>query len=132
MNIEQFILEEAQKPFEWGDTDCCSTANRWVFTRTGFNCLNEYNRPLLTEKEARDWLDEENLIKAVKKVMRESPFSLTNKPKQGDIGIVLIDSETIAMAIHTGTNWFTRNEKGMIAASLNTRVFASWSIECLK
>lgn len=125
--LNQFIAEQSELSFRFGYTDCCSTCNNWVKLKTTVSPLEEFGRPI-TQEDAKDWLNEENLLKAVSSVMQKTNFARTKTPKIGDIGLIVIDPQTIAMAIKTEAFWFTRNESGLIAKPFETVCLRAWSI----
>lgn len=128
--LDEFIKKEIAKPFVWGETDCCTTADRWVKTKTGISPLANYGRLVIDEEHAKSWLDAESIFSAIKSVMRETPFLMTKSPDKGDIGVIMLTDRIGAMAIHTGKRWFTRNESGLIMTSLDAILLRAWCIEC--
>lgn len=126
--LEDYIRQEIEKPFEWKVTDCCSTANRWVFLKTGISPISLSGFDFETEEEAKSILKKNrNLLVACRKAM--TMFEKTKEPQEGDIGIIRIYEDTICAAIRMKNGWFTRNENGII--SFETTPIIAWSI-CLK
>ena len=133
MTIDEFILNEVNKPFVWGETDCCSTCDKWVEIRTGFSPLKNNGRIFTSEEEARKWIEgSKNIVRAVHEVMQKTDFQTTRNPIQGDIAVIPLSSSLACLAIHAGDYWFSRSEKGIIGASLNGIILKAWSIKCLK
>lgn len=127
MTIEEFIAAEAAKPFAWGTSDCASTADRWVWTQTGFSPLTAYGRVHKSEFEAREWLScPGGLAVAVNRVMRACGFEKTKAPQLGDVGLVM-SAGRLCVAIHAGRFWFSRDEDGLIGAPLDS-VWKTWRI----
>ncbi len=113
MSVDDFIREEAAQPFVWGRTDCASTADRWVRLATGRSPMAVYGRKHGNEEEARSWLLQPGGIAvAMNRVMRSAGFRRTVEPVPGDVGLVLLDPQTIAVAIRGGAMWFAHSEAG--------------------
>lgn len=128
MDIAEYIAAESAKAFRWGETDCCTTADRWVRGIHGFSPLAAFGRVHKTEEEARQWLSEPGSIAvAVNRVMRSCGLKKTNEPQAGDVGLIL-HAGKVCVAIHAGTLWFSRDETGLIGESLSCHVIKAWKI----
>lgn len=131
MNIDEFILNEVNKPFVWGETDCCSTCDRWVESQIGFSPLKNSQQVFKSEEEAKRLIKRsQNIFKAAYKVMKKANFLVTKNPVMGDVAIIPLSPTIVCLAIHAGDYWFSRNEKGIIGASINGIVLKAWSIKC--
>lgn len=129
MNIADFIAAEALKPFRWGDTDCISTANRWVLHVTGLSPLGWVGHDYSTEFEAMQILEGRGgLALLVNRSMRAVGIHKTNEPQSGDVGLIM-HHRKLCMAIHAGEFWFSHNQNGLIGAPINS-VWKAWSIQC--
>lgn len=118
MNLADFIRAEVARPFQWGEADCASMADRWVRTVAGFSPLAVYGRSYGGPQEARAWLDEPGGIAvAVNRVMRASGFARTKEPRTGDVGLVFCKQQ-LCVAIHAGRLWLSRDEAGLLGAPL--------------
>jgi len=128
MDIHEFIAAEAEKPFRWGETDCVSTAARWVKINAGvdlYPVISIYS----TEEEAERSLSElGGLAVAVNRVMRKAGFQKTEDPQPGDVGLIIHNGK-LCVAVHGGEFWFSHDENGLIGAPLNA-VWKAWRIEC--
>lgn len=125
MSLKEFIKQEINKPFIWGETDCCSTTDRWVKNLTGFSPLENFGR-----KASPEWLGEKGIVKPVVKVINK--FKLLKKtsyPKAGDIGLILMPNNICALSIKTEKFWFVRNESGIIGAPIETQILRAWSCQ---
>lgn len=120
MTIDEYVRVEMARPFAWGETDCASTADRWVRHVTGMSPMATFGRHHKDEAEARQWLSEPGSIAvAVNRVMRKSGFQKTSTPQPGDVGLV-VHKDRLCMAIFTGTVWFSRDEDGLIGAPVGS------------
>ncbi|MRX33227.1 hypothetical protein H5P29_13650 [Aminobacter sp. MDW-2] len=125
--VREFIASEIAKPFEWGKTDCASTADRWVTGVLGASPLRIFGRVHHDEDEAREWLSQPGGIAvAVNRVMRNAGMSKTAAPVIGDIGLI-IHREKLCVAIHAGELWFSRDADGLIGAPLCS-VWKAWKV----
>jgi len=125
--LDNYIAQEINKSFLWGDTDCCTTADKWVFLRTGKSPLSENKSLVIDEKNAKRMLRSKNMLKIAADVLKD--YQQTKTPKTGDIGIIVLDKRTIAFAIKTKDGWFTRNEKGCHFFNEGDFVARAWNIE---
>lgn len=124
MLIEDFIKLEIKKPFIWGETDCCSTTDRWVKNLIGFSHLEKLNR-----KSSIEWLNEKGMIKpALKAINKFKKLKITEKPEKGDVALLILGN-FCAFSIKTENFWFTRNESGIIGAPLNSPILRSWTCQ---
>ncbi len=115
-----------QKPFIWGETDCCATADRWVQQRLGFSPLDHFGRRHASEAEARAWMAERgDMAGAVLRVLRKSGLPHTQNARPGAIGLV-VSNKRFCMAIFTGSLWFSRNENGLIGCRQAVRI---WNLD---
>jgi len=129
MTLERFIATEAQKPFAWGETDCVSTADRWIRIVTGLSPLAWVERSYRSQDEAQSILsDRGGLAVLVNRAMRAVGIEKTNAPRAGDVGLIL-HRDQLCMAIHAGDVWFAHDETGLIGAPLNA-VWKAWRVEC--
>ena len=127
MTVEEFIAAEAEKPFRWGETDCCATVDRWVRHVVGFSPMSRFGRIHRDEAEAKAWLSEPGSIAvAVNRVARSIGFMKTDCPAPGDFGLILHDGK-LCLAIHAGAYWFSRDESGLIGAPLSA-VWKAWRV----
>jgi len=125
MTVEEFIAAEAAKPFTWGETDCASTASRWVEAVTGVNPVRQFRRVYTNEAEARAWLAEPGGIAvAMNRVMRAAGFAKTRTAQCGDVGLVMRDHR-LCVSIFTGSLWFSRDASGLIGSNA---FWKAWSI----
>lgn len=129
MNIADFVATEAEKPFRWGETDCISTANRWVKSATGLSPLDWVGQLYSSENEAMKILETRGgLALLVNRSMRAIGTHKTNDPQSGDVGLIMHRGK-LCMAIHTGEFWFSRDQNGLIGSPINS-VWKAWSIQC--
>ena len=127
MTITEFVAAEVAKPFAWGDTDCASTADRWVQHVRGISPMAVYGRKHTNRDEALAWLAEPGGVSvAFNRIMRAAGFEKTTDPQPGDLGLVLFGPRA-CVAIHTGTIWFSRHEDGLVGAPLEN-VWKAWKI----
>lgn len=129
MHIADFIAAEAQKPFRWGETDCASTADRWINLNTGHSPLVEAGLIYRDEFDATAILIERGGFPIiVNRAMKLVGFEKTDAPKVGDVGLIL-QSGRMCLAIRTETLWFSRDESGLIGAPLDA-LWKAWRIQC--
>lgn len=123
-SIASFISREIAKPFAWGVTDCCSTADRRVEEITGRSPLALFGRPFVDEVSARAWLSEPGGIAvAVNRVMRRAGIARCTTPDVDDVALVMFGNR-IAVGLWTGSIWWSRDEDGQMGASVE----AAWKI----
>lgn len=128
MTLHEFLLNETQKPFCWGDTDCASTADRWVQHAVGVSPLERYGRVYFDRQSALSWLAEPGgFAVAVNRVMRRSGFRKTDNPQSGDIGLIIHDG-LLMMAVLTPNGWFSRNEDGVVMRERQA-MWKAWAIK---
>ena len=127
MQIGDFIKSEIRRPYQDGKTDCTNTADRWIQHARGFSPLARYGRPIRTREDVESWLSERfGLIGGILKVMRQSGFARTEKPKPGDVGLIEIPG-FLCVGIFTGQHWFSRNVNGIIFARRDSFLRA-WAV----
>lgn len=128
-DVDQFIKGEIDsgKPFVWGETDCCSMADRWMKAVCGFSPLEKYGRTYKTEAEAEAWLAEPGgIIKAVWRVMRFAGFRRITEPRAGDVGLCVRSGDLVFLGIHNGQHWVGRHKAGWLLSSVT---FLAWRVE---
>ena len=129
MKINDYLQFEAQKSFKWGETDCISTADRWVNICTGISPLARSGHGYSNETQAVLILKCRGLLPIlVNRAMRLSGFDKTSSPVCGDVGLI-IHKQKMCMAIHAGELWFSHDETGLIGAPLDA-IWKAWRIEC--
>ncbi|MDT6938558.1 hypothetical protein RI570_21605 [Brucella pseudogrignonensis] len=129
MHIDEFVAAEARKPFRWGETDCVSTADRWVRNRTGLSPLAWMGRQYRDEAEASAILSVRGCFPIlVNRAMRSQGFEKTASPVCGDVGLI-IHNQKLCVAIHAETIWFSHDETGLIGAPLDA-IWKAWRIQC--
>lgn len=125
--VSAFIASESDKPFVWGQTDCATTADRWVSGIRGLSPLRIFGRVHHDEAEARKWLKQPGGIAvAVNRVCRSAKLRKATWPEAGDVGLI-IHREKLCVAIHAGGFWFSRDADGLIGAPL-AAVFKAWKV----
>lgn len=130
MHIADFVAAEAQKPFRWGETDCASTADRWIDLRTRKSPLAQAGLVYRDEYDATALLIERGSFPVVvNRAMRLVGFEKTEAPQTGDVGLIL-HNRKMCLAIHAETFWFSRDESGLIGAPLDA-IWKAWRIQCL-
>lgn len=125
--LKEFIQEELQKTFEWGKTDCCSTADRWIFLNSGISPMYEAGFIFSTETEADAILNEYGNI-FFASIHGMSIFKMTKKPIEGDVGLVKIFKGEACLAIKMENGWFSRNEEGIMIIPENAVFMKAWKI----
>lgn len=129
MHIADFVAAEALKSFRWGETDCASTADRWINLNNGRSPLAEAGLIYRDEYEATAILIERGGFPIiVNRAMKLVGFEKTETPQTGDVGLVL-RSGRMCLAIRTETLWFSRDERGLIGAPLDA-LWKAWRIQC--
>lgn len=126
MNIADFVAAEAAKPFAWGETDCYSTADRWIRLKRSISPISfdEWDGSRDTAMECI--LHSYALPARFNRAMRKAGIERTSAPQPGDVGLVLFDHR-VCVAIHTGKIWFSRHEDGLVGAPLKN-VWKAWKI----
>nr|WP_244430511.1 hypothetical protein [Brucella rhizosphaerae] len=64
----------------------------------------------------------------VNRAMRLVGFEKSDEPTTGDVGLIL-HHRKMCLAIHAGSFWFSRDESGLIGASLDA-IWKAWRIQC--
>lgn len=128
MDVRTFLDSETPRPFDWGQTDCASTADRWFKIVHGYSPLLLFGRLVMNEELGRAWLAQPGgLLRGIKDVMRYSRVpSLHGGPTGGDIGVIVVDNKA-CIAIYSGDIWQSRDEDGLIFAEDSHR-FIAWEI----
>ncbi len=126
MYVKDFIAAEAEKPFRWGETDCVSTAARWVLVHAGIDLSPAIGVYETQEEASRAMSEVGGLAVAVDRVMRKAGFQKTEQPIPGDVGLGVHNGK-LCVAVHGGDIWFSHDETGCIGAPLDT-VWKAWSI----
>lgn len=129
MDIADYIAAEALKPFRWGETDCASTADRWINLNTGRSPLAQAGLIYRDEFGATALLIELGSFPVVvNRAMRLASFEKTDAPQTGDVGLIM-HKRKLCLAIHAQTFWFSRDEAGLIGAPLDA-IWKAWRIAC--
>lgn len=129
MHIAEFVIAEALKPFQWGETDCASTADRWINIQAGKSPLAQAGLVYRDEYDAIALLIERGSFPVVvNRAMKLIGLEKTDAPKTGDVGLIL-HNQKMCLAIHAQTFWFSRDESGLIGASLDA-IWKAWRIQC--
>ena len=129
MDIADFVAAEAQKPFRWSETDCASTADRWIKLQAGKSPLAHAGLVYRDEYDATALLIERGSFPVVvNRAMKLVGFEKTNAPQTGDVGLIL-HNRKMCLAIHAKTFWFSRDESGLIGAPLDA-IWKAWRIQC--
>src|SRR5690606_29484057 len=81
MDISEFIAAEAEKPFRWGESDCVSTAARWVLLHAGVDLTPAVGVYGTADEAERAMSEVGGLAVAVNRVMRKAGFQKTEDPK---------------------------------------------------
>ncbi|WP_425484071.1 DUF6950 family protein [Allomesorhizobium camelthorni] len=126
MTVDEFVAAEAARPFAWGVTDCCSTADRWLQTARGVSPISsdEWNG---SREAAMECITHPYALPArVNRAMRRAGFRRTPGPKPGDIGLVLFDRR-VCIAIRTSMGWSSRHEDGLVGAPIDN-FWKAWAV----
>lgn len=130
MHIAEFVSAEAFKPFRWGETDCASTADRWISLKTGQSPLAQAGLVYRDEYDATALLIERGSFPVVvNRALKQVGFEKTAAPRTGDVGLIL-HKRKLCLAIHAEAVWFSRDETGLIGAPLEA-IWKAWRIQCL-
>lgn len=125
MTVSEFLRREASLPAYPGA--CCRMADKWFLERCGFSALSRFGRDFQTDEDVSAWLAEPGGIAvAVNRVMRTSGFKKTTEPREGDAGLI-IHQGRLCMALHSGTQWVSRDDRGMIGAPLSA-TWKAWRV----
>src|SRR5690606_25263271 len=117
---------EVEKPFRWGETDCVSTAVRWVQIHSRVDLMPAIGTYSTAEEAERAMSHLGGLAVAVNRVMRRAGFQKTAAPQPGDVGLV-VHGGKLCVAVCAGDFWFSHDEAGVIGAPLDA-VWKAWSI----
>ena len=127
MTVDEYVRGEAAKPFRWGETDCCSTADRWIRHRRGLSPIALFDEWDGTREAALACIAHPYALPArVNRAMRKAGFKRTSEPRPGDIGLVLFAGR-MCVAIHAGTIWFSRHEDGFVGAPIEN-FWKAWRV----
>ncbi len=127
MHIAEFVASEALKPFRWGETDCASTADRWICLQVGKSPLVQAGLVYRDEYDATALLIERGSFPVVvNRAMKLVGSEKTDAPQTGDVGLIL-HNQKMCLAIHADTFWFSRDKSGLIGASLDA-IWKAWRI----
>lgn len=127
MRVEEYVAAEAAKPFAWGYTDCCSTADRWVQSARGVSPLGEFGEWDGSREQAMECIMHPYALPArFNRAMRKAGLKRTTQPVAGDIGLVRFDGR-LCISIHAGTFWFSRHEDGLVGAPIGN-FWKAWAI----
>lgn len=128
IDVRSFLNVEMLRPFEWGQTDCASTADRWFKIVHGYSPMLHFGRSVMNEELGRAWLAQSGgLVRGIRDVMRYARVpSLCAAPNGGDIGVIIVDNRA-CIAIYNGDTWQSRDEDGLIFADDSHR-FIAWEV----
>lgn len=129
-DLEQFIKSQLLRPFEWGKTDCASVIDEWVYLNRGYSILERAKFDYSSFDEKQKIIDNhKNYLKAMLYVVKKNKEKSTRKPVAGDFAAIIIANQYLGAAIHCGTFWFTRNERGVIGQRIeDTKVIKAWKL----
>ena len=114
-DLEAFIAGELAKPFRWGETDCCSTAARWVARQTGVDPIAVVGWKYAAATTAEAMLSESDLVARMRFAMARAGFRRTAAAHVGDVGLVTVaiaGARRLTAGIRTQTGWVARHEGG--------------------
>ena len=128
MNVCAFLESEALRPFEWGVTDCATTADRWFASVHGFSPMGRFGRRIIDEETGHAWLGQPGgLLRGVCTVMRRSGIKTCNaRVVAGDIGVITVDNR-VCIGIYDGALWRSRDVDGLIATD-DTHRYKAWEV----
>lgn len=128
IGVSAFLETEIQRPFDWGQTDCASTADRWFKIVHGYSPMLQFGRLVMNEELGRAWLAQPGgLLRGIRDVMRYARIpNLHGAPIGGDIGVIIVDNKA-CIAIYNGDTWQSRDEDGLIFADDSHR-FIAWEV----
>lgn len=124
INLAQFLIDSASKPFKWGDFDCVLFSADGVLAQTGVDLAAEYRNTYSTKKEAyslieKKWNGDLHLTVSQNLPIREGT------PQVGDV-VVLDRPEGFVCGLYTGYYVACISLKGRYDVSLdkNSIVYA--------
>ena len=124
MTLDEFLAQEAAKPFVWALNDCTMMCDRWVRLKLGVSPVAAGPIVYGDRDTALAVLPRLPLI--MNAAMRRAGIAKTASPQRGDVGLVVV-GERIGPAIHAGGHWITRHEDGFFTAPL-ANVWKAWRI----
>lgn len=126
MTPQEFARAQIATPRRPGE--CVRMVDDWIAHRTGRSPLARYGRDFTTDEDVEQWLAEPgSLAVAVNRGMRALGFKRTKEPREGDVGLVVINA-ILYGAINIGQGWFTRGPNGFVFAPA-TKLWRAWRIE---
>lgn len=124
-DVQEFIRTEMARANEPGA--CCRIADRWFRRCKGFSALENFGRPIASQADVDEWLDERGGIAVgVNRVMRAAGCRKTAEPSIGDVGLI-VWNDLVYMAINGGSHWFSRGDDGFVMAPAES-ARAAWSL----
>lgn len=124
-SLDDFLAAHMQRPWKWGETDCCCFASEWIEARTGLDPMATF-RPHYRSRASALALFERRggLCAVMSERMAEMGFRPTSEPDHGDVGIVRAPVRTNAdiltlrevAAIMVSSRWICRSQQGIASA----------------
>jgi hypothetical protein len=122
-----FIAAESAKPFVWGETDCCSTADRWIQIIRGISPITLFDEWDRGQSEADNCLSHPYALPVrVNRALRLAGIWRTSTPQAGDIALAIF-GDSIGVAIHAGTCWLSRGRGGIVGAPV-ANFWKAWAV----
>lgn len=126
--MQDFIASILAEPFQWGRTDCCSIADRWVEMQTRKSPSRMAGYIYETELEAMQIMNAAGgMSSMIDGAMSGAGFQRTHLARLGDVGLVLYERQ-LCMSIRSGIGWFSRNERGVIL--VKKPAVRAWAVQC--
>lgn len=119
------IVEE-NKPFVWGENDCCTFAARCVDAMTGSDWVEDLSNYYWDQKSAREYIADSGGIEAAvtNRIGEPVPPMLA---RRGDV--CLLETGTgYGLGICAGRSALTPSDSGLVATPMS-KVIKAWRID---
>jgi hypothetical protein len=124
--LQAYLLAAVERPFCWGECDCCLFMADWIMAARGIDPAADLRGRYSTQKGALKHIWRAGGLPAlVEARMAAHGLARTDEPRIGDVGLVMTDlGETGAIRMRAG--WACKTERGVVVRPF--RLVMAWAL----
>lgn len=122
--LQSYLRHAAEKPFLWGECDCCLFAADWIKWQFDVDIAADLRGDYCSEAGAQTVLRKEGGFLCLAQArLTKAGFKRVQTPARGDIGLVETAYGDVA-AIMTEKGWACKTMRGIVVARFG--MIAAW------